>query len=65
MDQIWRGRSSVLKIQETVTDLLKVAVELEAMRLKVPFALVGEYLNELKSDSVHVWELRPVKGQEI
>lgn len=55
----------MLKIQETVTDLLKLAVELEAMRLKVPFALVGEYLNELKSDSVQVWELRPVKGQEF
>lgn len=55
----------MLKTQETVTDLLKLAVELEAMRLKVPFALVGEYLNELKSDSVQVWELRPVEGQEV
>lgn len=46
MDQIRIGHSSMLKTQETVTDLLKLADEVEAMWLKVPFALVGEYLNE-------------------
>lgn len=55
----------MLKIQETITDLLKLADELEAMRPKVAFALLGEYLNESKSFSVQVWELRPVKGQEV
>lgn len=52
----------MLKTQETVTDLLKGADEVEAMRLKVPFAFAEENLNERKSPSVHVWELRPVEG---
>lgn len=55
----------MLKTLKTVTDFLKVADEVEAMRLKVPFALVEEYLNERKSLSAQVWELRPVKGWEV
>lgn len=51
-------------MKETSTDLLP-AEAVEAMRLKVPFVLVGEYLNELNSLDVQVWELSPVKADEI
>lgn len=51
-------------MKETSTDLLPAEV-VEAIRLKVPFALVGEYLNELNSFPVQVWELSPVKADEI
>lgn len=53
----------MLKTQEKVTVLLTLADVVEAMRLKVPFAFVGEYLKERKSDSV--WKIRPVKRQEV
>lgn len=63
MNQTHRRHSSMLKSQKKVTVLLTLADAVEAMRLKVPFALVGEYLKERKSDSV--WKLRPVKRQDV
>lgn len=51
-------------MKEASTDLLPAEV-VEAMRLKVPFVLVGEYLNELNSFPAQVWEMSPVKVDEI
>lgn len=51
-------------MKETRTNLLPAEVVV-VMRLKVPFVLVGEYLNELNSFPVQVWEMSPVKADEI
>lgn len=63
MNQTHRRHSSMLKTQEKVTVLLTLADVVEATRLKVPFALVGEYLKERKSDSD--WKLKPVKRKVV
>lgn len=50
-------------MKETRTDLLLAEV-VEAMRLKVPFVLVGEYLNELNSQSVKADEIGELRQRD-
>lgn len=52
-------------MRETVTDLLKFVDTAELVRPKVPFALVGENLNDPNSFNTKVLGLGPVDRGDV